>query len=176
MPALLQGGVFFDYFFLLVLLEGSQFFLEVFVREGQDLHGENGGVFGAGLSDSHCRHRHAGRHLYGAQQGIHSVQARARIQRHAYDGQRYFRRHGAGQVGGHARGGDYDLYPVFGGVFCEISGNLRRPMGRNDPHYRLDAEIAELLDAAFHDFHVAVRAHYYCDGGCFFRYHIVFSY
>jgi len=175
-PGLLLCGVFFDYLLLLVLLEGGQFFAEVCIGQGKDLHSENRGVFGAGFSDSHGRHRHAGRHLYGAQQRIHPAQARARVQRHAYDRQRCFGRHGTGQVGGHARGGDYDLNSVFGGVFCEIRGNLRRPMGRNDPHERLDAEIAELLDAAFHDLHVAVRAHYYCDEGCFFRYHIVFSY
>ena len=63
---LMQSRIFFDYLFLLFFFELDQLFSEVFIGQGQDLYGENGGVFRPRLSDGHCCHRHAGRHLEGA--------------------------------------------------------------------------------------------------------------
>ena len=100
--------LFFDAFghvgFVLV-----QAFGHAFIGGRQDLCGQNGGVFGAGLSDGHRGHRHAGRHLNCGQQGIQPLQV-GRINGNTDDRQGGMGGQDAGQMGGMPCTGDNHFY------------------------------------------------------------------
>src|SRR5207247_1260941 len=63
-------------------LEALEALSERTVLEAQDLRRQDGRVLGAAAADRHRRHRHAGRHLHGGEEGVEPAE-RARSDRHA---------------------------------------------------------------------------------------------
>jgi hypothetical protein len=146
------------------------------IRQGQNLHGQNGGVLGAGFADGDGGHRDAGGHLDRAEQGIQAGQAAVAGQGDADDGQRGPGGHRARQVGGHAGGGDDHPDAAGLGGLGELGRCLRRAVRGKDSHQGLDPELAELVHAALHDAQVAIRPHDDRYWRCFFRCHCLAIY
>lgn len=126
------------------------------VGEGENLRGEEGGVFRP--VDRDGRDRDARRHLHRRQQGVQPVEGRG-FHRDADD-----RQDGVGgehprEMRGLARGGDNDAEAVLRRPRGECRRLFRGPVGAHHMCLHRDAERFQGVDGFPHDRKVAVTAH-----------------
>ena len=139
-----------------VLAEPVQLRGQAGVGQGQDPHGQEGGV--AGPVDGHRGHRNALGHLDHGQQRVEATQI-GQGHRDPDDRQGGGGGGHPGQVGRTAGGGDDHLDAGIGGAAGEGDGVVGGPVGRQHPHLDGDGEGPEGLDGVVHDRRVGGASH-----------------
>ena len=131
---------------------------------GEQRHGEQRGVGGAGLADRERRHRDAGGHLHDAVQAVLTGEMLARY-RHAEHRHRRLRREHARQMRRAAGTGDDRSQPAVERRFGEGEHLVGHAVRRQ--HLRLvrHAELGEHLDRSAHGRPIAGRPHHDRDEG-----------
>jgi hypothetical protein len=128
---------------------------DVGVAESEDGGGVEGGVLGP--VDGHAGDGHAGGHLGDGEERVETGHARL-ADGDADDGEGGPGGDDAGEVGGHARGGDDHLEALVGGGGGEPLHLLRGAMGGHDVQLVLNAELAEGLEAGLENGDVGLGA------------------